>query len=821
MSDIPTSEDLELDNSKFKEVFFKYLSYWKWFVLSIFTSVSIGFLLHRYEVPQYLASATVLFRGEQSGSGILADELSAFQDLGIINKNQNLENEVQILHSRSLVSRVVKDLDLNVNYFTFGRPIYHQKYEDAPMVLNRIDDKSEKGLLGTWIVEPVSDSRYSLMKSGSSEKIGEFAFGDTVKIQGNANWVLSKTGFFSLSLLNKPYRITIIPTVSCANYYLNSMTIQIVGSGSSVIRITVKDAAPKKAIDFINNLIVQHNEDAILDKNLISKNTSEFIAERIDFITSELDNVEGQVENYKQNRKLVDLNSEANSYLEKSNQIESELIRLGSEINLLSMLEDEFEENYQNEEVIPNNLGFEAEALNVQINAYNKLIIEKKKLEYYSGDRNPVIIGLSQEISSAKSTLINTLKRVKSTYQIKYNELADQSDKVMDRISKVPEFEREYRDIYRQQQIKEELYLYLLQKREESNLAQAITVANAKIIDDAYSNGSPVNPGRQIYIVFALIVGFVLPIVVLMIYGLFDTKVHDKLDLDFLKLPFLGEIPLAIEEKQIFVSDKDRGSVAEAFRMLRTNVEFISEGKKDKAKLIFITSTISKEGKSFISINLAASFGLLGKRVLLLGTDLRHPKIADYLGLTVSNKGLVNLINDDTLQFKDFLIPADSTGFPFDILLSGPIPPNPSEILMRKGVADVFESLKDHYDYIIADTAPVGIVADTLLISHLADATLFVVRAGYLDKRALKILDTMNKDKRFVNLALILNGQDYSRAKSYGYGYGYGLGYHYHYGYNAYMYLEEKKTFSIKKYWKSLKSLFKKKEKKRNDKQSN
>ncbi len=813
MSGLDTIEEVEMDRNKFKEVFFKYLSYWKWFVLSIFISLSAGFLLHRYQVPQYVASASVLFRDDQSGTGLLADELAAFEDLGVINKKHNLENEIQILRSRSLVSRVVRDLDLNVNYFTFGRPIFHQKYEDAPMTLNRISDEDEDAFLGVWIVEPVSVDRYTLRRNEASSRIGEFAFGDSVKINEKVTWVLSKTGFFSLSLLNKPYRIAIIPIESAANYYLDAMKIQTVGKSSSVISISVKDAVPQKAIDFINNLIVQHNDDAITDKNLISKNTSDFIAERIDYITNELDDVEGEVENYKQNRNLTDLNSEAKLYLEQSNAIEAEIVKIGSELKLLTMLEEEFKKNYQKDEIIPNNLGFQAEALNEQINAFNKLILEKQKLQYYSGDRNPVIIGLNQEISSARTSLLNTLNRVKSTYQVKLNELTNQSDKVMGRISKVPEFEREYRNIYRQQQIKEELYLYLLQKREESSLAQAITVANAKIIDDAYSTGSPVNPGRKIYIIFAIIVGFILPFIVINIYSLFDTKVHDKSDLDFLRLPFLGEIPLASEEKQIFVTEKDRGSVAEAFRMLRTNVEFICEGKKDKAKVIFITSTISKEGKSFISINLASSFGLLGKKVLLLGTDLRHPKIADYLNLAAPNRGLINLMTDDSIHFNDFILSKETTGFPFDILLSGPIPPNPSELLMRKSVGDVFERLKEHYDYIIADTAPVGIVADTLLISHLADATLFVVRAGYLDKRALKILESMNKDSRFVNLALILNGQDYSKSRSYGYGYGYGYGYHYHYGYNAYMYLEEKKSFSLKKYWKTMKSWFKKKEK--------
>jgi capsular exopolysaccharide synthesis family protein len=247
--------------------------------------------------------------------------------------------------------------------------------------------------------------------------------------------------------------------------------------------------------------------------------------------------------------------------------------------------------------------------------------------------------------------------------------------------------------------------------------------------------------------------------------------------------------------------------------MLRTNVEFICENQKDKAKLIFVTSTISKEGKSFISINLAASFGLLGKRVLLLGTDLRHPKIADYLDLSNPNKGLINLLTKDDIEPKDVIIPKSVSNYPFDILQSGPIPPNPSEILMRKGVEEVFENLKLSYDYIISDTAPVGIVADTLLISHLADATLFVVRADYLDKRALKILDSMNKDKRFVNLAVILNGQDFAKSRNYGYGYGYGMGYHYQYGYNAYMYLDEEKTFSFKKFLKVVTSWFKKKEK--------
>jgi capsular exopolysaccharide synthesis family protein len=245
--------------------------------------------------------------------------------------------------------------------------------------------------------------------------------------------------------------------------------------------------------------------------------------------------------------------------------------------------------------------------------------------------------------------------------------------------------------------------------------------------------------------------------------------------------------------------------------MLRANVEFICEGNKQKAKLIFITSTISKEGKSFVSINLASSFGLLGKRVLLLGTDLRHPKIAEYLNLSSPNKGLINLITDESIDFRDLILDSSSTGLPFEILLSGPIPPNPSELLMRKRVEDVFNELKEHYDYIIADTAPVGIVADTLLISHLADATVFIVRSGYLDKRALRILDAMNKDKRFVNLAMVLNGQDFNKSKAFGYGYGYG--YHYQYGYNAYMYLDEEKTFSLKKYIKAVKSWFKKKEK--------
>lgn len=813
MKDSGLIDEVEVDRNKFKEVIFTYLSYWKWFVLSIFIAVSAGFLFYRYQVPQFVASASVLFRDDQSSSGVLADELAVFEDLGVISKKHNLENEIEILHSRSLVTRVVKDLDLNVNYFTFGRPIFHQKYEDAPLTLNRISDEAEDDFFGTWIVEPISVDRYTLQRNESSNKIGEFAFGDTIKLQDNAFWVLNKTGFFSPSLLNKPYRISIIPIETAVNYYLAAMKIETVGKSSSVISITVKDALPQKAIDFINNLIVQLNEEAIMDKNLISKNTSDFIADRIDYITNELDDVEGEVENYKQNRKLTDLSSEAKSYLEQSNTIEAEIVKVGSELKLLTMLEEDFELKYQKDEVIPSNLGFQAEGLNDQINAFNKLIVEKQKLQYYSGERNPVIIGLNQEIASARSTLMSSLKRVKSTYQIKFNELSEQSNKVIDKISKVPEFERQYRNIYRQQQIKEELYLYLLQKREESNLAQAITVANAKIIDDAYSTGNPVNPGRKIYLIFSVIIGFILPIVIVNIYSLFDTKVHGKLDIDFLKLPFLGEIPLAKEDKTIYVSDKDRGSVAEAFRMLRTNVEFICENQKDKAKLIFVTSTISKEGKSFMSINLAASFGLLGKRVLLLGTDLRHPKIADYLNLSTPNKGLVNLLTKEEIALQDVVIPKSVSGYPFDILQSGPVPPNPSEILMRKGVKEVFENLKLSYDYIIADTAPVGIVADTLLISHLADATLFVVRADYLDKRALKIIDSMNKDKRFVNLALILNGQDFAKSRNYGYGYGYGMGYHYQYGYNAYMYLDEEKTFSFKKYIKTVKSWFKKKEK--------
>jgi capsular exopolysaccharide synthesis family protein len=767
--------EVEIDEINIKELIYRYLENWKWFLLSIIVCVGLGYTYLSYQVPQYEASAKILIKDEKNGGSII-DESSVFEDLGLLKGGKNIDNEIEVLKSRSLMISAVKSLHANIFYYSYGRPIYHEKFKDTPIEVNCLnsDTNNCNQGMGNWIIYPINNSKFQLSNAGTKAILGEFYFGQTIQTpEGKLRF--NSTKYFNSSLLNKPFKVNILPIEIAANLYLKNLEVSPVNKTASVLNISLKCPIPIKAVEIVNRIIKQHDLEEIEDKDIVSKNTSEFISERIKFISQELGEVESDVENYKKNNKLTDITSESELFLQSGNESEKKIIELGSQLKLVEFMLEDLTKRNNPMQLIPSNLGLQDMSIANLISEYNKIILESGRMVKNSGVKNPLVENYQKQISELKTSIKESLENLKNTLEINIAELNKRESLINNRIASVPKFEREFRNIFRQQQIKETLYLYLLQKREETNITLAGKVSNTKIIDPAFSSGAMISPKKNVVYSSMFFLGFILPFIVIYIKDLLDTKVQSKLDLDKYRIPQLGDIPIS-DGSNPFINQDNNSVHSEYYRSLRTNVRFLCEASTNKSKVVFITSTISKEGKTYISINLSTSFALSDKKTLLIGFDLRHPKIAEYLNLN-EKKGITNFLIDKSSRIEDFIIKKNDDNLLFDVLLSGPIPPNPSELLMHKKIEAIFNYARENYDYIVVDTAPVGLVADTLLLSEFADCSVYVVKANYLDKRMLHIANDLNKSKRLTNIAFLLNGRDTS-AISYGYGYGYGYSYY-------------------------------------------
>ena len=767
--------EVEIDEINIKELIYRYLKNWKWFLLSIIVCVGLGYTYLSYQVPQYEASAKILIKDEKNGGSII-DESSVFEDLGLLKGGKNIDNEIEVLKSRSLMISAVKSLHANIFYYSYGRPIYHEKFKDTPIEVNCLNSDSNncnQGM-GNWIIYPLNNSKFQISNAGTKAILGEFYFGQTIQTpEGKLRF--NSTKYFNSSLLNKPFKVNILPIEIAANLYLKNLEVSPVNKTASVLNISLKCPIPIKAVEIVNRIIKQHDLEEIEDKDIVSKNTSEFISERIKFISQELGEVENDVENYKKNNKLTDITSESELFLQSGNESEKKIIELGSQLKLVEFMLEDLTKRNNPMQLIPSNLGLQDMSIANLISEYNKIILESGRMVKNSGVKNPLVENYQKQISELKTSIKESLENLKNTLEINIAELNKRESLINNRIASVPKFEREFRNIFRQQQIKETLYLYLLQKREETNITLAGKVSNTKIIDPAFSSGAMISPKKNVVYSSMFFLGFILPFIVIYIKDLLDTKVQSKLDLDKYRIPQLGDIPIS-DGSNPFINQDNNSVHSEYYRSLRTNVRFLCEASTNKSKVVFITSTISKEGKTYISINLSTSFALSDKKTLLIGFDLRHPKIAEYLNLN-EKKGITNFLIDKSSKIEDFIIKKNDDNLLFDVLLSGPIPPNPSELLMHKKIEAIFNYARENYDYILVDTAPVGLVADTLLLNEFADCSVYVVKANYLDKRMLHIANDLNKSKRLTNIAFLLNGRDTS-AISYGYGYGYGYSYY-------------------------------------------
>ncbi len=770
----PQDNQIDLDQiikSNYRAVIIKYISYWKLFLLLIIIACTLSFLYLRYAVSLYEAKITIMIKDDQKG-GTGMSETSAFEDFSIFNKGLFIENEKSILKSRRLMANVVKDLSLRNEYKRIGNYTGLRKaevYKTNPFKVQFIYTDTSHFLKYNYSKIYRVNKNSINAEDSEGNQINKYKFDKVYQIDDKISFKIIKTDFFNESIHGISFRFTLLSNESCIDKYIGLLEIEQPSQNSTILSLKIVYSSSTKAVDILNSLAENYNLDAIQDKIKVSDNTEKFISKRIKVLAEDLGFIEDSLKKIKSSNDLIDYQYESQFRLGLSKEVKSKSLEASTHLLISQMMKDHIVNNNQVTDLIPVNLGTENQNIDIAIKEHNKLVIDRIESLKTSTEKNKKVINLEYRINELKTNILASINNVINTKQKILNEVTKEENELDKSIRSIPRFEKQLRVIKRQQEIKENLYVYLLQKREEALISRAVEVGNAKIVDPAYSNNAVVWPNKSLFYSFACLISIFLGVIYIYIRDLFRDKVYDKSDIDKKGLPYIGNIPLGEKNKNIVISKGSKTAISEAFRTLRTNIDFMKTQDNDVGRTIFITSSVAKEGKSFTAVNFSLSLALSGKKVLLLGMDLRAPKLEDYMGNDRS-RGVTNYIVDSKTNYHDYIYTTELNNN-IDVLPSGDIPPNPSELLMSEKVDSLFLELKKAYDYVIVDTAPVGIVSDTLLISKYADTVVYVVRAHQLPKKMLNIALDLKNDKRLPNMAILLNGT--YGTKGYGYGYGY------------------------------------------------
>lgn len=809
-TDFNEAQESKEENIDVKELLFKYLIHWPWFVGAVIACLIAAWVYLYMSTPVYTISATVLIKDDKKGGS--AGMLSGLESLGLdgmVSSSQNIDNEIEVLHSKTIAKEVVEDLGLYISYTDEDEFPSRNIYKTSPVQVSLTPQEADL-LEEPMIVEMTLQPQGSIdvnVKIGDDEyqkhfeklpavfptERGTLAFFLPPDSVLSSKRTLEETTDSEKTTRN--ITATINKPLAVAKGYCKNMTIEPTSKTTSVAVISLKNSNVQRGKDFINKLLEMYNINTNNDKNEVAQKTAEFINERISIISKELGSTEKDLESFKRGAGITDLTSDAQIALTGSAEYEKKRVENQTQINLLQDLQ----KYMQNEgyEVLPSNIGLQDVNLAAAINRYNDVLVERKRLLRTSTENNPTIINLDTSISAMKENVQVSLDRVLRGLFITKADLDREASRYSRRISEAPGQEREFVSIARQQEIKAGLYLMLLQKREENAITLAATANNAKIIDEAIADEAPVSPkGKMIYLI-ALVLGVGIPVGVIYLLELTKFKIEGRSDVEKLtSVPIVGDIPLT-DEKQgaIAVFENQNNLMSETFRNIRTNLQFMLENDK---KVILVTSTVSGEGKSFISANLAISLSLLGKKVVIVGLDIRKPGLNKVFNIPRKEVGITQYLANPEKNLMD-LVQLSDVSKNLYILPGGTVPPNPTELLARDGLDKAIEMLKKNFDYVILDTAPVGMVTDTLLIGRVADLSVYVCRADYTHKNEYTLINELAENNKLPNLCTVINGLDLKRRKYgyyYGYGkygkyYGYGKRYGYGYGYGEQSHTKE------------------------------
>jgi len=785
------SKNLELGQNTFdyRSLIRPYLKNWPWFFISIVLALALAYLYIRYTVPKYAVQANIHILEDESASS----ELGAFKDLEILTggSSQVFEDEVQILNSRSNHIEVVKRLGLNTSMKELGNIKNTQLYKNEPFNLNFIaPDSVINDSSFEFFVQTTSDTSFEFSTEEQPEpKV--YSYGEDINTP-LGNIVLTPNLDLIGNQFDKNYQITINPLSTIAENYQTKTFIVNNGDKSNIANISMDDAIPIRAKDYINTLIQVYNKNGVEDKKTIADKTSEFINERIKTISESLSSVDSSAQEFKADRGIVDLQSEAGINLNIGASNQQELQNARVQMSIAQSMRDIVNTEDGAYDPLPANIGLSDPSIATTTARYNELALERKRLLKSSNEKNPIIVNLDQQLDGLKSSLSSSLSGMTNNLGLTVSSLSRQQSRINSKIYSAPKDERALRDITRKQQTTEGLYLYLLQKREESQITYASATPKSKVIDAAYNSPLPVSPKKPIIYLAGLVLGLLIPFSI--IYGLdmFDNKVNNKMGLESIlpsDVPILAELPKITGRSKKFVLENDRSVLAESLRILRTNIDYLikSNNSHGKGNVIYVTSSVPGEGKTFVSSNLSMILASTNKKVLLIGADIRNPKITSFfttgknvnvLGkkekLTKRKSGLTDYLHDSSLGLKDIVSPLLVYSNEIDVIYSGKIPPNPAELLMSDRLKELITEASQKYDYVIVDTAPMLVVTDTLLISENANHILYVVRAGVTEKKILDYPIKLKNENKLKGLAFVINDvkkDDLNYGGKYGYGY--------------------------------------------------
>lgn len=779
-----------------QEILFRYLIHWPWFVVSVIVCIALAWGYLRLTTPVYNVSATVLIKDEKKcGGANMSSELEKMGLNGFVSSSSNIENEIEVLTSRTLAKEVVSSLGLFVTYMDEDCFPKKELYRTSPVLVSLTPQEADNlpqtmevgmslqptGVMDVHIRVGKKEYRKRFEKLPAVFPTDEgtvafFANNDTLSSIRPES--ITKECHIT-AYINRPF--------SVAKGYAGSLSITPTSKATSVVTVSLKNSNTQRGKDYIDKLLEVYNINANNDKNEVAQRTAEFIDERIGIISKELGSTERDLENFKRSAGITDLSSEAQIALTGNAEYEKKRVENQTQINLVMDLQRYLQGAEY--EVLPSNVGLQDAGVTGAIDRYNEMVAERNRLLRTSTESNPAIVNLNASIRAMRGNIQTTLDATLKGLEITRADLAREASRYSRRISDAPTQERQFVSIARQQEIKSGLYLMLLQKREENAIVLAAIANNAKIIDEAQADGAPISPKRMTIYLAALVFGIGIPVGIIYLIGLTKFKIDGRADVEKLtSLPVIGDIPLADEKTgSIAVFENQNNLMSETFRNVRTNLQFMLENGKN---VILVTSTISGEGKSFVSANLAISLSLLGKKVVIVGLDIRKPGLNKVFNIPKKEHGITQYLTNPTINLMDLVQPSDINRNLY-ILPGGTVPPNPTELLARDGLEKAVETLKKNFDYVILDTAPVGMVTDTLLIGRVADLSVYVCRADYTRKAEFTLINELAENDKIPNLCIAINGLDLQKKKYgyyYGYGkygkyYGYGKRYGYGYGY--------------------------------------
>ena len=759
------------------DVFLYLASKWKWFLLSVAVLGGLSWYHWAKSPLVYYRSATVIIKDPSSKTSTAG--LDRFDNF--INK-VNVANEILQFRSKRLMREVVTRLHADVSYTVQDGLRRTELYTSSPVAV-RFPDASPEQSLGLTVTAKdkghVQLNGFQGFGPSAEGRSLTVRLGDTVSVSPGLRVVVTATNDYGTGWQGRPVEVRKSPLDAVADRYRNSIGIQQEEEESSILTLSVKDNSAARAEDVLNMLITVYNEEAIKDKNQVAVNTADFINERLIIISRELGGVETELEDFKRTNLVVDLGATTGYTMGDAQKYGTEALELETQLRLAGYIKEYLTDPSKETGLIPSNTGISDMNIENQISLYNAAKLKRDRLLGESSESNPVVLELNNSLRSMRQGIIRAVDNLIVSLEVKRHDASARERRAQGRVLSIPRKEREMLSIERQQKIKESLYLYLLNKREENALSQAMADNNARVIDSADGPSSPVAPDRNRMLVLGVLSGLFLPGVVFLCILFMDTRVRSRKEIEgALSVPFLGTIPYDRKRKgaDLTEGEADGGSaVSEAFRVLRTNMSFMSR-KGSSQQVVTFTSFNEGAGKTFVARNLALSLTYAKKRVVLLDLDIRKGTLSRHFG--AGHVGVTNYLADPSLTVDDVIQHLD----PFDIVPAGAVAPNPAELLMDERLDSLVSELRSRYDYVVADNVPVGLIADASIANRIADLTLFVVRAGRLDRRQLPDIERLYADHKLRNMAVVLNGVDH-HGNGYGYSYGrYGYGYGYGYG---------------------------------------